>query len=117
MSYATLLKEHVSASLKTSSITHKSYQTCILVMPKYVTQSNQEYTEKLFQTICEAITSNKYIVLDFQNTRLIDSYGAKVIAELFQTAYNFTVGLGYIHLSTQLECCHSITGYSPFDSF
>ena len=113
MSYATLLKEHVSTSLKTSSVAHQSYQPYILLMPEYVTQNQQQYIEKLFQVICQAITSNKYIILDFKNTRLIDSYGANVLAELFQTAYNFTVGFGYIHFSTQLECCHSITGYSP----
>lgn len=117
MSYATLLKEHVSTSIKTSSVARQSYQPYILVMPEYVTQSQQQYMENLFQVICEAITSNKYIVLDFKNTRLIDSYGAQVLAELFQTAYNFTVGLGYIHLSTQLECRHSMTGYSPLASF
>lgn len=117
MSYATLLKEHVSTAVKTSSIARQSYQPYIFAMPNYVTQNQQKSTENFFQIICEAITSNQYIILDFKNTRVIDYYGAKVLAELFQTAYNFNVGLGYIHLSDQIECRYSITGYSPFETF
>lgn len=116
MSYATLLKEHVSTSIKTSCIAHQGCQPYVIEMPEYLTQGQQQYTEKFFQFICESITFNKYIVLDFQNTRLIDSYGSKVLSELFQTAHNFTVGLGYINISTQLQSSDSLTGYSPLSS-
>ena len=112
MSYTLLLEDHVATSLKTSCAACQSYQPYVLEMPEYLTQSEAKYTEKIFRTICEAITRSKYIVLDLKNTRSIDRHGLQILSELFLTAYNFNVGLSFVNIPTCLQNQGSLTGFT-----
>lgn len=113
MSYAQLLEKHVTHSLQLSAASPSNKRTCTINIPEYFTQQEASGIEQLFQRICSEILMNNYILLDFRNTRSLDGYGAKVLAKLFQSAYSFRVGLGFINLSSDMELNLSLTGLDP----
>lgn len=113
MTYAQLLENHVTCSLQRSAAATSNKRTCTIEIPEYFTQRDSTFIEHLFQQICQEIPFNNYILLDFHNTRSIDNYGASTLAKLFQSAYNFSVGLGFINLSTDIDLDMSLTGLDP----
>lgn len=113
MSYAQLLEKHVTSSLQLSAAASSNKRTCTIEIPEYFTQQDAPFIEQLFQRVCSEILFNNFILLDFRNTRSLDSYGAKVLAKLFQSAYSFRVGLGFINLRSNIELNSSLTGLDP----
>lgn len=102
---------------------HPSHQPCLWVdcdspaytlkMPTNLTQDQEGVLEQIFQHICESITFQQYVVLDFSHTQAVDRDGHQMLKTLFQAAYTFSVGLGFINLPLQMELGGSLTGLDP----
>lgn len=113
MAYSMLLDEHKHHFLKRRFSVDSDFPTCTLKMPTYFTQCQSSDLDQIYKHICVAITSQGYVVLDFGDTLAIDGKGRRMLKTLFQAAYNFSVGLGFINLSPQMQLGGSLTGLDP----
>ncbi|WP_299489017.1 hypothetical protein [Acaryochloris sp. IP29b_bin.137] len=113
MSSITLDRNVNTSSISVGDSQSHSSVTCLLELPELMILERKAVIQQFSQQIYEAITSNDYIVLDCKNNCSIDKHGLQVLAELFQAAYCFTVGLSFINLGPQFEISVSFTGIEP----
>ena len=113
MSSIVLNRNLNTTSIKEGNAESHSSTTCLIELPELMTLKSKAVIQQFTQQIYEAITSNDYIVLDCKNNHAVDSYGMRILEELFQSAYCFSVGISFINLGPQFEIIGSFTGIDP----